>query len=137
MAKKEVTSTTNLELAKQNSLSAEGVVFSNSEERGSIIRIKPKELAESGTTGEIFIGRYEGTLPNNLNPESPDYKFRGSSDTLYILNSCGSIKKGMAGVQPGELVRVSYKGQNKMTKGPAKGKMAHLFQIDTAKSAQD
>jgi hypothetical protein len=137
MAKKEVTSTTNLELAKQNSLSTEGVVFGSSEARGSIIRIKPKELAESGTLGEIFVGRYEGTLPNSMNPDSPDYKFRGNADTLYILNSCGSIKKGMASVVEGDLVRVSYKGQNKMTKGPAKGKLAHLFQIDTARNTQD
>lgn len=123
-------------VAKARENSIQGGTFEATDSRGDLIRIKPKELAESGVTGEIFIGRYEGTLPNKLNEESPDFKFRGSNDTLFIVNSCGSLKYGMKDVKEGELVQLIYNGQSKMKTGAAKGKLAHSFTVNRAKDAE-
>lgn len=120
-----------------NSLSAEGVDFGGSTARGPILRVKPKQLGEDNAVGEVFIGRYLGEAPNQLNPGSPDYKFRGANDSLIILGTCGSIKKQMQSVKAGELVRVSYNGQSVIKKGPMKGKKAHNFTIETASSLSE
>ena len=121
--------------ARENSIQG-GTFEASTDTRGDLVRIKPKELGEAGITGEILIGRYEGTLPNKLNPESPDFKFRGSNDTLFIVNSCGSLKYGMKDVKEGELVQLVYNGQSKMKTGPAKGKLAHSFTVNRAASEE-
>lgn len=131
-----ISTATTVELSS-NSLSSEGLDFGGSEKRGPILRVKPKQLAEEGTTGELFIGRYLGEAPNSLNPDSPDYKFRGGNDSLIFLSSCGSIKRQMKDVKAGDIVRVSYEGQGVIKKGPMKGKKVHNFTIETAASSAD
>jgi hypothetical protein len=117
--------------ARENSITGASFEPANGV-RGDLVRIKPKELAESGIKGEILVGRYEGTLPNKMNENAPDFKFRGLNDTLFIVNSCGSLKYAMKNIAEGDLVQLVYNGQSKMASGPAKGKLAHSFNVNKA-----
>lgn len=91
--------------------------------RGPIVILKPKELAENGTTGTIAEGIYEGTekKPAGVSKAgkkygaSTEYKIRGENDTLFILKETAAIKE-----QLGQLaedgsdkvrVRIQYNGK--------------------------
>ncbi len=120
--------------ARQNSV--QGGTFESTETRGDLIRIKAKELAAANVKGEILVGRYEGTLPNKFNVDSPDFKFRLENDTLAIVTSCGSLKNGMKNIAPGTLVQLIFNGASPMKSGPAKGKIAYSYTVNTAENAE-
>lgn len=123
-------------VAKARENSVQGGTFENTETRGDLLRIKAKDLAAANITGEILVGRFEGTLPNKFNVDSPDYKFRLENDTLAIVNSCGSLKKGMTNISEGTLVQLIFNGQSTIKSGPTKGKMAYSYTVNTADSAE-
>ncbi len=94
--------------------------------RGPVVILKPKELAENGTTGTIAEGVYEGTQFNPAGtapsgkkyPASTEYKIRGANDTLYILKETKAIKEQLSQLDAASntKIRVQYNG-----KVPTKG----------------
>jgi hypothetical protein len=98
--------------------------------KGSITFIRPKQLAEEGTTGVVAEGIYEGTQPNSFEPTRNDYKVRDEAGNLIILNATGSLNQQMAKVATGSYVRVSYSGMKKLTQGKLKGKSVHNFLVE-------
>lgn len=99
---------------------------------GGITFIRPKELADAGTTGVVAEGIYEGTLPNNFDENKSDYKVRQDDGTLVILNSCGSLATQLAKVSEGSYVQITYLGMKPLTQGKMKGKSAHSFIVGIA-----
>lgn len=47
----------------------------------------------------------------------------------FTLNSCGSLDKAMEEISHGDIVKVIYKGRDKMTKGPYKGKEFSVLEV--------
>jgi hypothetical protein len=89
--------------------------------------IRPKALAEAGTTGVILEGEYLGTV---MNPKSQnnDFKFK-TADGISVINRAGSLAIRMEQIQPGTLCQVVYNGQAEITKGTHKGVLAHQFNV--------
>ncbi len=84
----------------------------NTTEMGEIKIIRPSKLAESGTTGVVAEGVFEGAKPNKYNNDKNDYFIRGADNTLYIINETKSLKDqlGQPGLE-GLKVRVEYSGK--------------------------
>jgi len=100
--------------------------------KGGITFVRPKELAENGTTGVVAEGIFEGTVPNNFDETKSDFKVRKDNGDLIILNSAGSLASQLAKVAPGSYVRITYAGMKPMLKGKMKGKSAHSFIVEIA-----
>lgn len=62
------------------------------------------------TPGDIFVGRYEGTL--HIAPEGKDefdvFTFRGENGERYAINTSYRLLEAMEDVQPGQWVRLTY-----------------------------
>lgn len=85
------------------------------------------------TAGDVLaVGIYDGTRENEY---GISYAIRQQDDTTKMLGSWGQLAYLIknAGLKGGELVRVTYKGQEAITKGPHKGRPAHSFglEVDT------
>jgi hypothetical protein len=98
-------------------------------EGSSITYIKAKDLAESGVTGLVAQGIYEGPQPNNFDDTKSDYKLRLDDGTLTIINTTGSLANQMNRVAPGSYIQVNYNGMDEITKGKMAGKKAHAFEV--------
>lgn len=106
-------------------------VSAGGEGGGAITFIRPSELSEAGTTGEIVRGVYAGTVENSLTGKQ-DFKFQLSNGDIAVLNSAGNLPSRMSQVEVGTLTRVLYNGKQKISKGKYAGKMAHNFEVETA-----
>lgn len=118
---------------------------------GSVVFVKPADLARAGFTGVVAEGLFVGTLPNSFNEEVNDFKIEAdvdfsikgidkdgqeysrkiSSGDVLILNGAGNLGYLMQSVGPGELVQISYLGKQEIEKGKMKGKLAHNFEVMT------
>jgi hypothetical protein len=99
----------------------------------SIEFIKPSDLANAGTKGEILTGTFVEGIQNQFNKDKLDYKFKRESDgATVVINSTGSLSYQMRNVIPGTLCQVLYNGKETITKGPMKGKEAHNFKVNVA-----
>jgi hypothetical protein len=99
---------------------------------GTIRFVRPKLLAEEGTTGIVAQGVYQGTVANNFDDAKEDYKVLDDNGNTIILNSAGSLASQLKRVKVGSYVRISYLGMKPMTKGKMKGKDAHSFIVEIA-----
>lgn len=99
---------------------------------GSIRFVRPKALADDGTTGVVAEGIYEGTVPNTFEPTRNDFKVREEGGDLVILNATGSLSQQMGKVAQGSYVRISYSGMKKLTQGKLKGKSVHNFLVEVS-----
>lgn len=95
--------------------------------QGKLEIIRPSKLAESGVTGPIVTGTYEGAKPNKFDASKKDYFIRAADDTLYILNETQSLKEQLAQLEGTTDVNitVNYNGKVK-TKN---GKGFHDFEV--------
>lgn len=59
----------------------------------------------------------------------------------FTLNSCGSLDSAMEEITIGDVVKIIYKGRDKMTKGPYKGKEFSVLEVlkatSTAQTEED
>ena len=102
------------------------------EGQGNLRFIRPKELADAGTTGVVAEGIYEGSQPNSFDTTKSDYKIRLDNGDLVIINSSGSLAAQMAKVAVGAFVQVTYLGMKVLTQGKMKGKNSHSFVVGIA-----
>lgn len=107
-------------------------VLSGSGDGGNITYIRAKELAETGKTGVVAEGIYEGTQPNNFDDTKNDYKVRLEDGTLAILNRTGSLDNQLRQVAAGTYVRINYNGMETIKSGRMQGKSAHSFIVEVA-----
>lgn len=81
--------------------------------------------------GDVLVtGRYKGMVPSNY---SDNHLFEVENEEEdYVLNSAGHLNWQLESVELGSLVRVIYKGQEVLEKGPYKGKPSHQFDVQVA-----
>jgi hypothetical protein len=79
-------------------------------------------------------GIYAGSSPNTFNKEKLDYRIEDLKDSskLTVVNGAGNLGYQMQSVQPGDIVRITYNGKTKITKGPMIGKESHSFIVEKA-----
>jgi hypothetical protein len=107
---------------------------------GSVVYIKAKELAEKGFTGVVATGVYTGTTPNQFNADRPNIVIEETdmaatpTGRKLIINAAGNLNYRMSNKSVGDIVQVSYLGQEKI-KSPDKtknGKLVHQFNVVSA-----
>lgn len=96
-------------------------------EQGELRFIKPTDFAD--LPDEQIEGAYIENREDNYG--NPSYKLR-TADGIVVVNSAGQLDSKMAEVAVGELVRITYMGQEKMKTGKWKGKLAHQFKVESA-----
>lgn len=93
--------------------------------------------------GDIIVCKYVGSSQNRKNAtkkdwivEAIDCQFEDKKEAkrlmgkVVTLNCAGQLDKGMAQAELGNLVQITYNGQQEMQGGPHAGKMAHLHQVE-------
>lgn len=58
------------------------------------------------------------------------YEFLNKDGEVHVLNGSGQLKYLMDFVKEGDIVRISYKGMELLTKGAMAGKEAHQFELE-------
>ena len=91
--------------------------------------IKAKELKDNNKIGVVLEGTYEGESENKFNPSKPCFKYRLDNGNLCIINPSGNLSFQMKNVKIGDYVRVSYLGQEPLTRGSFKGTLCHQFEV--------
>ena len=120
----------------------------NSEE-GSLVFVKPADLARAEFTGVVAEGEFAEALPNRFDEDKHDFKiiadtslkFSGvdkdgtkytkevnPGDTL-VVNGAGNLNFLMRKVSPGELCQIVYEGKREIARGQRKGTLAHTFEV--------
>lgn len=67
------------------------------------------------------------------------FEFNQEDGKVIVLNGSGQLKHKMQWIRPGDKVRVSYMGEELLTSGPMKGKMAHQLRVqkDTSEEVDE
>lgn len=84
-------------------------------------------MAEEGRTGVVAEGEFVEALPNQHNASVYDFKFRDDAGNTIIVNNSGHLAYQMKEVNPGDYVRVTYKGKQEY-----KGRASHTFLVEKA-----
>ena len=101
--------------------------------------------------GDTIIAKYLDSQTNKKNPSKKDWiveivepmfadkaqNKRLKAGTRLLLNCAGQLDKGMARVDVGALVQVTYNGQQEMVGGAFAGKMAHLMEVTEVEDEAD
>lgn len=116
---------------------------------GSVVFIRPSDLARAGFTGVVAEGEFIEALPSRYEEGKHDFKViadtelivRGENnkeekyekiikpgDTL-VVNQGGNLGYLMSEVGPGTLCQIKYNGMNTIEKGTRKGTKAHAFEV--------
>lgn len=93
--------------------------------------------------GDVIIGKYVGSSQNRKNATKKDWivevvdcQFADKKEAKRLLgktvtlNCAGQLDKGMNAAELGDLVQITYNGQQEMKGGPHAGKMAHLHEVE-------
>jgi hypothetical protein len=93
--------------------------------------LKAKEMSE----GDEVVGTYKRTIISEKYG-TPAYIIETEENDV-LLNGSGNLNKQMANVQPGELIKVAYRGTAEMKEGKFKGTKSHLFTVFRAVSSEE
>lgn len=116
---------------------------------GSIVFIRPADLARAGFTGVVAEGELSETLENRFDESKNDFKLIADASFLVkgetkegnkyeknvnpgdtvIVNSAGNLQYLMKEVNLGGLCQISYLGKQEIANGPRKGTLAHTFEV--------
>ena len=104
---------------------------------GSIRYVKAKELAESGFKGVVAEGVFVGTTENQFNADKPNIKIESLDENedgtraVTIINAAGNLNYRMRQIKVGDVIQVSYLGQEKMKSDnkAMNGKLVHQFEV--------
>lgn len=112
--------------------SGSGDIIFASANKGTVYLKRNKEiLAELGRGDVIAVGLFEGISKNEMTKKN-DYRIRSSNGDLIIVNGGGNLGYQMEPVSVGQLVKITYKGAEAMSKGPYKGKLANNYSVEVA-----
>lgn len=89
---------------------------------------------EDWKDGEFVIGKYTGIKTSDY---GDNYKIelletnipKQAVNTTLVLNSNGLLDKAMTEVQEGDIIQVTYRGKQTLTKGKFAGKEAHNVEV--------
>jgi hypothetical protein len=97
------------------------------------------------TVGDIVVGEIVGWHEDNYGKKGPVVKVeeaffkdaaaaKKATGQNLVLNSNGMLSNALkeGGIEPGDvgaIIQVEYQGKNKLTKGPYKGKDAHVVDV--------
>lgn len=116
---------------------------------GSLVFVKPADLARAGFSGVVAEGEFLEALPNRFDENKHDFKIKVDvplslngvdnqgnkysqevveGDTL-IVNGAGNLNYLMTSISPGNLCQISYFGKKEIEKGKMKGTLAHTFEV--------
>ncbi len=116
---------------------------------GSLVFVKPADLARAGFNGVIAEGTFLQSMPNQFDDSKEDFKIQvdveielegkdnngntyltkvNAGDTL-VINGAGNLNYLMKSVGPGNLCQINYFGKKEIAKGPHKGKLSHSFEV--------
>ncbi len=89
---------------------------------------KIDEVIAEGTFFAEIAGKY-----------GPQFEFHTEDGRVIVLNGSGQLKHKMQWIRPGDKVRITYLGEELLTTGPMKGKMAHQFRVqkDTSEEIEE
>lgn len=90
------------------------------------------------SAGDFLVGKFQSTGEDNFG--KPNYKvevIEASFDdgeepqagSIFSFNSSGALTKAMEEVNPGDVIKVIYKGEETLTKGKYKGKKYHSMEV--------
>jgi len=93
--------------------------------------------------GDVIVCRLVGSQPNRKNKSKKDWlveplevffsdkkeEKRIKAAKRVTLNSAGQLDKGMDQIEEGEIVQVTYKGQQEIEGGTHAGEMAHMMEV--------
>lgn len=127
-----------------NPLSLEGISletdakFPEPEKRGPLVRLNGEAMVENNIEAgtQLAIARFEEAVESKRYPGQIDYSFRGGNDSLIYLRGNASVKRQMAAINPGDLVRITYEGTYTPKSGPGKGTVCHGFKVESALNAE-
>lgn len=97
---------------------------------GDLTFIRASNLLKDGVTGEVLQGTFLESIPNRIDERKLDFKFEKEDGTIVIVNGAGNLGYNMKFVDVGEYIQIVYLGQQEITKGPQKGRMAHNFEVN-------
>lgn len=94
---------------------------------------------------DYIVGKYTSQSIDQYN--KPNYRLEvieakfaakdhPSVGETFTLNSCGALDKAMEEITEGTIIKVIYKGRDKMTKGPYKGKEFSVLEVLKATSQE-
>lgn len=120
--------TNNTMVAANGSTLTSRLADSSADFSGNLRYIRAKELKESGVTGLVVEGIFEGTIANEMSGKN-DYKIREANGDLAIINNTASLSNQMGELELGAYVAIKYNGTTVIKNGPRKGKEAHQFNV--------
>lgn len=104
---------------------------------------------EKWKEGDILVGKYIGTGPTDkygkdtFQFEVEELFFNDKKaqkelkDKVLTLNFTGGFAKSMKSVDEGDMVQLTYNGQNEIQKGEWKGEMAHAIEVEVGEMDDD
>lgn len=98
---------------------------------GDVEFIRASKLKEDGFTGLLLEGQYLENIPNQLNKDRLDYKFKKDDGSVVVINGAGNLGYKMEFVEVGDYVQIEYLGMKEIAGGSFKGKMSHDFEVLT------
>lgn len=126
-------------MAKQTTTAAKPkfVPVDSGKSTGTVKYVKAKELAESGFKGVVAEGIFVGTTENQFNADKPNIKIESleanedGTPNITIINAAGNLNYRMKSVNVGDVIQVSYLGQEKMKSDnkAINGKLSHQFEV--------
>lgn len=93
--------------------------------------VRPSNL----NAGDAVQGEYLGAMPSRFDETKQDYKLEEIDDAgnktgrTLIVNSGGNLGARMSDISVGSLIRIEYKGKQKIKKGKMAGKESHNFEV--------
>lgn len=120
--------------------------FVSTEESSGLVFQSPSRWAKAEETGPMVVGTYLGlTEPDSFGKQN--HKFLATqgggsvgangevaefdAGSTVIINTSSNLAAKLKNIAEGTEVAIIYNGQNKLTKGPYKNKLAHSFSIMT------
>ena len=116
------------QMGKKETLQFKTVTTASS---ANVTFVKAAALKQGDIAAE---GLFAGTVPNKFDENKPDIKIEDLNDSskITIVNAAGNLGYQMSKINPGEIVRITYLGQQVLTKGKYAGKKSHNFEVAVA-----
>lgn len=118
--------------------------FVDTTKKGQLVFQNPANWVKAKESGTMVVGTFEGLTDTDAygkqnfkisaTKEGVSFDKEGahkvfSSGATVIINTSSSLASKMKEIEAGQEVAIIYNGQNKLPKGPYKGKLAHSYTV--------
>lgn len=118
--------------------------FVDTTQKGQLVFQNPANWVKAEAEGTMVVGTFEGLTDTDaygkqnfkisatrdgvgFDKEGEEVSF--SAGATVIINTSSNLASKMKEIEVGQEVAIIYNGQNKLSKGPYKGKMAHSYTV--------